>query len=79
LEAERCLKVDRLLRGQCQTFAALPPNFSTELATGRVRPSADKGVLDPPALPGVSAADVILQMRNRGTLAGDDVFDQIAD
>jgi hypothetical protein len=43
-------------------IAASPPNFSIELATGRVRPSADKppspglrragGLLDPPITSG---------------------------
>jgi hypothetical protein len=35
-------------RGRCLLFAASPPNFDIELATGRVRPKADKGLLDPP-------------------------------
>ena len=29
--------------------AALPPKFNIELATGRVCPKVDKGLLDPPA------------------------------
>jgi hypothetical protein len=44
-------KVDRPLRRAMLMIAASPPNFSIELATGRVRPSADK-----PPSPGLRRA-----------------------
>jgi len=40
--------VDRPLRRAMLIIAASPPNFDIELATGRVRPKADKGLPAPP-------------------------------
>src|SRR5437762_1551870 len=40
--------VDRPLRGRCYFGAEGALFLNIELATGRVRPSADKGLLDPP-------------------------------
>src|SRR5450432_3778055 len=44
-------QVDRPLRGRCYLGAEGAFLLGIELATGRVRPSADKGLLDPPCPP----------------------------
>ncbi|PYK86809.1 MAG: hypothetical protein DMF47_05115 [Verrucomicrobia bacterium] len=41
--------VDRPLRGRCYYKCSFAAMISIELAAGRVRPLADKGLLDPPS------------------------------
>jgi hypothetical protein len=47
-----------MLSGAMLINVASPPNFNIELATGRVRPQADKGLPDPPSLDDVDLTKV---------------------
>ena len=52
LQPSRCedaKAVDRPLRGRCYYKCSFAAMISIELAAGRVRPLADKGLLDPPS------------------------------